>query len=92
MKADRVPVLPRGVRCHHDKVRDANVLLAPEKVLMLDGTGHAILTSVDGTRSLDGIAAHLAEVYAAPKSAILGDVIEFLDDLAAQRLIDYVDG
>ncbi len=89
MTADRVPILPRGVRCQFDKIRKSNVLLGPERVLMLDGTGHAILSAVDGTRSLDAIATHLADLYAAPKQAILDDVIEFLDDLAGQKLVDY---
>ena len=89
MTAAKVPVMPRGVRCHFDRVRDSQVLLGPERALMLDQTGHAILGAVDGARSLSDIAGHLAEIYNAPKDVIQGDVIEFLDNLAEQRLIDY---
>lgn len=89
MSAKRVPVLPRGVRRHFDRVRDTPVLLGPERALMLDQTGDAILSAVDGARSLSAIAGHLAEVYNAPKNVIEGDVVEFLDGLAEQRLIDY---
>ena len=85
----RVPVMPRGVRCHYDRVRDKQVLLGPERALILDQVGHAILGAVDGARSLSEISGHLAEIYKAPKDVIEGDVIEFLDGLADQRLIDY---
>lgn len=90
MSADRVPVLPRGVRPHFDRVRDKQVLLGPERALMLDQIGHAILAQVDGAQSLDRISERLAEIYDAPKDLIAGDVTEFLDNLAEQRLIDYV--
>ncbi len=48
----RHPVLPRGVRVHRDRVRDAWVLLAPERAITLDPIGHAILTEIDGTAHL----------------------------------------
>ena len=92
MTATRIPVLPRGVRCQFDRVRDTHVLLGPERVLMLDGTGHAIRSEVDGARSIEAIAAHLATQYAAPKEAILPDVVAFLDDLARQMLVRFTDG
>ena len=43
-----IPVLPRGVRLHWDVVRSALVLLAPERALMLDAVGHAILSRTKG--------------------------------------------
>ncbi len=88
---DRVPLLPRGVRLHHDPVRDAPVLLGPERALMLDEIGHAILSEVDGVRTLDQIAAHLAEAYEAPKEEVAADMAAFLDDLADRQLIWYRD-
>ena len=39
-----VAFLPRGVRTHLDTVRGTEVLLAPERVLMLDEIGLAILS------------------------------------------------
>lgn len=85
-----VPVLPRGVRLHEDRVRDCMVLLGPERALMLDETGSAILRAVDGTRSMAGIAQDLAERYNAPPDAVRADVERFLTDLAARRLVDLV--
>jgi pyrroloquinoline quinone biosynthesis protein D len=89
---DRVPLLPRGVRLHHDHVRQVPVLLGPERALILDDIGHAILSEVDGVRSLDQIAEHLSEVYEAPKEEVAADMAAFLDDLADRQLIWYRDG
>lgn len=85
--ADR-PFLPRGVRLHQDRVRGVPVLLGPETALMLDPVGQAVLAEVDGRRDVAAISAALAERYAAPVEMIEADVIEFLDDMAARRLVE----
>ena len=90
--ADPVVALPRGVRLHHCDVRGVPVLLGPERALMLDEIGRAVLGEVDGASRLSAICARLAERYAAPLAEITGDVREFLDDLQRKRLIDYADG
>jgi pyrroloquinoline quinone biosynthesis protein D len=83
-----VPSLPRGVRLHDDRVRGVPVLLGPERALILDEIGAAILAEVDGTRSIGAITDRLAARYMAPRDEIAGDVRAFLDDLRAQGLID----
>jgi pyrroloquinoline quinone biosynthesis protein D len=90
--ADSVPVLPRGVRRHFDTVRDVPVLLGPERVIMLDEIGCAILDTVDGRASLDTISEILATRYGAPKDAVLADVTEFLEGLANKKLVEVTDG
>ncbi len=92
MSDDRIPVLPRGVRLHFDKVRGKNVLLAPERTLFLDDTGYAILSQVDGKRSIAGIARDLAALYDAPEAAIASDITKFVNDLADKRVIGFTDG
>ena len=82
------PVLPRGVRLHYDGVREAWTLVAPERAILLDEAGQAILAEVDGERSVAEIAARLAERFAAPVEEILGDTREFLGGLADRRLVD----
>lgn len=91
MTGARIPVLPRGVRLHFDKVRGKNVLLAPERSLFLDDTGHAIVSEVDGKRSITAIARHLAAHYNAPEDAIASDINEFIDGLADKRVMDFAD-
>jgi len=88
MNSGDIPALPRGVRRHFDRVRKVEVLLGPERVLMLDAIGCAVLERVDGAASVEAISADLAGVYNAPKDLIEADVIAYLDDLADKRLLD----
>lgn len=83
------PVLPPGVRLHWDAVRAAHVLLAPERTLILDDIGHAILSRVDGVTALDALVAGLAADFAAPVEQVGPDVAEFLEGLARERLVDF---
>ena len=87
-----VPVLPRGVRVHHCTVRDAALLLAPERAVKLNPIGVAILGEVDGERSVAAIAERLAATYQAPLDRIAADVVKFLGDLAARRMVDVREG
>lgn len=83
-----VPILPRGVRLHHDKVRDQWVLLAPERAVTLDQISHAILSVVDGVRSFGEITAHLAAKFDAPLDRIETDCANMLNALRARRFLD----
>ncbi|MEL6508262.1 MAG: pyrroloquinoline quinone biosynthesis peptide chaperone PqqD [Pseudomonadota bacterium] len=76
-----VPVMPRGVRLHEDKVRNRWVLLAPERAISLDPVGHAILLEIDGSQSFGGIVSTLAGKYNAPEDQIAADVAEFINGL-----------
>jgi pyrroloquinoline quinone biosynthesis protein D len=82
------PVLPPGVRLHWDAVRGTHVLLAPERALMLDEVGHAILSRVDGVTGVDVLVAGLAADFDAPVEEVGPDVTEFLASLARERLVD----
>ncbi|MEP4198009.1 MAG: pyrroloquinoline quinone biosynthesis peptide chaperone PqqD [Aliishimia sp.] len=92
MKANDIPVLPRGVRRHFDTIRNVPVLLGPERVLMLDQIGCAVLDEVDGVSSINQISSRLAEKYNAPLTEISADVTGYLVDLADKRLVDMNDG
>ena len=76
------PKLQPWVRLRHDKVRQAWVLLAPERVLFPCPTSLTILERCDGVRTLDAIVDELAAEYAAPRAAIARDVDGMLGDLA----------
>jgi pyrroloquinoline quinone biosynthesis protein D len=82
------PVLPPGVRLHWDAVRGTHVLLAPERALMLDEIGHAVLSRVDGRTALSALVAVLAAEFDAPVEEVAPDVAEFLEGLARERLVD----
>jgi pyrroloquinoline quinone biosynthesis protein D len=82
------PVLPTGVRLHWDGVRGSHVLLGPERALMLDEIGHAILSRVDGVMAMEAIVSGLAADFSAPVEEVGPDVAEFLEGLARERLVD----
>ncbi|MFK7762476.1 MAG: pyrroloquinoline quinone biosynthesis peptide chaperone PqqD [Roseobacter sp.] len=86
-----IPSLPRGVRLHHDRVRDTWVLLAPERAITLDPVGHAILNEVDGNRSFGEITGTLAARYDAPQDQIQKDSSGFLDALRNRRFLDVIE-
>ncbi len=88
MQRDAIPVLPRGVRLHYDKVRDCPVLLAPERAIVLDGVGNAVLSEIDGVRSFGQIAAALAARYDATETQIIEDCTSFLQGLCNRRFLD----
>lgn len=83
-----IPLIPRGVRLHFDKVRDRWVLLAPERTIALDPPGLAILREIDGLRSLSDIAERLAVRYDAPVAQITDDCREFVIGLTDRRILE----
>ncbi|WP_415918850.1 pyrroloquinoline quinone biosynthesis peptide chaperone PqqD [Tateyamaria sp. SN6-1] len=87
MTQDDVPYLPRGVRTQYDAVREMDVLLGPERVLMLDQVGVAVLGQLDGVASLAEISETLAKVYDAPLDVIAPDVTAFVMDLRDRGMV-----
>lgn len=87
---DAIPVFPRGVRLHEDKVRGRWVLLAPERTIDLDPIGLAILNEVDGTCRFADLIGVLAEKYQAPAEQIESDVTEFLTGLADRCFLEFI--
>ena len=82
-----VPPFPRGVRLKHDEVRTQWVILAPERMFVLDDIGLAIMQGVDGEATVSGIVDDLAEKFQAPREQILGDVIEMLQGFADKGVL-----
>jgi len=83
-----IPKFRRGVKFRRDEVRDAWVLLAPERLFMPDGTAVEILKLVDGARSIGGIVDDLAARFNAPREVIATDVIAAFDDLVARAAVE----
>ncbi|MXX99140.1 MAG: pyrroloquinoline quinone biosynthesis peptide chaperone PqqD [Gammaproteobacteria bacterium] len=88
ISAESTPILPSHVRLHHDKVRDAWVLLAPERLLTPDETALEILRLCDGKTTVAGISLKLAEEYNAPVDEIQKDVLAMLQDLADKDFME----
>ena len=83
------PHLARQVRLEWDQVRETQVLLAPEGVLILNQTGATILGLCDGERTVGEIVDELRGRY----RRVAGDEVEnFLARLAARRWVELGDG
>jgi pyrroloquinoline quinone biosynthesis protein D len=77
------PVLTRGVVLRHDRVRDTDLLLLPERVVVLRGSAGPVLRLCDGTRAVDDIVAELGGRY--PGAPIADEVPGFLAALRKER-------
>jgi pyrroloquinoline quinone biosynthesis protein D len=82
------PRFARGVKFRMDTVRDAWVVLAPERLFLPDEHAVEVLKLVDGQRSVQGIADLLAERFAAPVEVISGDVVAMLQDLTGKGVLE----
>ncbi|GLY73912.1 pyrroloquinoline quinone biosynthesis peptide chaperone PqqD [Actinoallomurus iriomotensis] len=71
------PSLARSIVLRHDRVRDADLLLMPERAVLLNVEAGHILRLCDGHRTVAEIVAHLAETF--PGAPVAEDVPEFLD-------------
>lgn len=78
------PRLAVGTRYRWDKVREQHQLVFPEGMIVLNGTGEAIVKLCDG-RSTDELIAALKERY--PGAEPADDVHEFLEQLADKGLL-----
>jgi pyrroloquinoline quinone biosynthesis protein D len=87
LDAASVPRLAPGVRLQYDRARSRWILQAPERVLVPDETGLAVLQRLDGCASVDQIAQRLAAEYDAPLQVIRNDVLALLQELAGKGLV-----
>ncbi len=83
-----VPKLPRGVRLHFDAIRNAHVLLAPERAFNVDAVAVEVLRLVDGRRSVSDIVESLSKAFQEAPSVIQADVLAMLSDLVAKRAVE----
>jgi len=82
-EADRVRLAP-GVMLRHDRLRGQWMLMAPERLLVLDELALAVVRASTGGGDGDTVAAavdRLAAEYDAQRGEISADVLELLTDL-----------
>lgn len=82
-----VPKFAAGTKLRFDQVRNAWVVLAPERLFLPDEQAVEILKLVDGVRSLGQIVDDLAARFNAAREVIGGDVADMLRDLAEKGAI-----
>jgi pyrroloquinoline quinone biosynthesis protein D len=70
-----------------DEVRQAWIVLAPERLLLPDEQAVEILQLVDGDRTVDSVVDELVRRYDAPRDVIAGDVVKMLQDLVDKKVL-----
>jgi pyrroloquinoline quinone biosynthesis protein D len=88
ISADSKPHLPRGMHLKHDATRGEWLLMAPERVLKLNGVAVEILKRCDGKATLSEIVDQLAAAFTADRERIDTDVRALLADLVTKRMVD----
>ena len=89
MSGSARPRLARHVRMTFCRVRERPILQLPETVVVLNGTGAAILELCDGQHTVAEIVAELAGRY---ESVPREEVRRFLARLATRRCVVFADG
>lgn len=83
------PRLARHVRMSFDRARQRHVLLLPETVVVLNGSGADILELCDGRRTVAEVVAELGVRYGSVPD---DEVRRFLTRLVARRCVELADG
>jgi pyrroloquinoline quinone biosynthesis protein D len=83
------PRLARGVRLTYSQARQRHLLLRPESVVVLNGSGASILELCDGRRTVAEIVAELGARYRAVPD---DEVRRFLARLIARRCVEPTGG
>ena len=82
-----IPRFRAGVKFRFDAVRQAWVVLAPERLFLPDEIAVEILKRVDGARTTAQIVDDLAVAFAAPREVIAADVDAMLRSLSDRGAI-----
>jgi len=82
-----VPQIAPGGRVHFDKQRDQWVILAPERLYVLDAIAHEIIKRCDGQATITEIVDGLAAQFSTDRDVILQDVSDLLQGLADKRIL-----
>jgi pyrroloquinoline quinone biosynthesis protein D len=79
-----VPRFAPGFRLKLDEIREAYVVLGPERLFMPDEAALSVLKLIDGNKTFAGIIRDLAALYDAPEAEIGDDVRDMMLDFAAR--------
>jgi pyrroloquinoline quinone biosynthesis protein D len=78
-----------AVGCRWGKQGEDRVVLLPEGMIRLQGTGQSVLELCDGEHTLQQIVETLSKTYSADTAKIREDVATFLEALQQKRIVDY---
>jgi pyrroloquinoline quinone biosynthesis protein D len=87
VEGDAVLRFARHAKFRFDEVRQAWIVLAPERLLLPDEQAVEILQLIDGERAVDSVIDELARRYEAPRDVISSDVVKMLQDLVDKKVL-----
>ncbi len=87
VEGDAVLRFAPHTRFRFDQVRQAWIVLAPERLMLPDEQAVEILQLIDGKRAVHAVIEELAGRYGAPRDVIAGDVIKMLQDLVDKKVL-----
>jgi len=87
MEAGRPKLLPKA-RLRYDEVRGRQVLLLPERAVVLSDTAAEILRLCDGGCTGLELIQTLQRKY--PGAELRGDVVEFLGEAVKKRWVEWI--
>jgi pyrroloquinoline quinone biosynthesis protein D len=85
MTGDQLTATPRlatKAMLKHDRVRDVELLLLPERVVLLNKSGAAILGLCDGSRTVQQLVEQLEHDFEV--TDLVNDVMSFLEDASGR--------
>ncbi|MFC8125004.1 pyrroloquinoline quinone biosynthesis peptide chaperone PqqD [Streptomyces sp. NPDC057302] len=82
VRPDWRPALARSVILRHDRVRDVDLFVLPERVVVLRGSAGSIVALCDGEREVAAIVEELELLH--PGASVAEDVPRFLAALRAE--------
>ena len=80
------PKVAGRARMRYDKTRECQVLLLPERVVMLSESAAEILALCDGARTVTEIVAELQRRY--PEADLETDISEFLEEALERKWLE----
>jgi pyrroloquinoline quinone biosynthesis protein D len=87
VEGDAVLRFAPHTRFRFDEVRQAWIVLAPERLMLPDEQAVEILQLIDGKHTVDAVIDELAGRYDAPRDVIAGDVVKMLQDLVDKKVL-----
>jgi pyrroloquinoline quinone biosynthesis protein D len=87
VEGDAVLCFAPHAKFRFDEVRQAWVVLAPERLLLPDEQAVEILQLIDGARTIDNVIDELVQRYEAPRDVIANDVVKMLQDLLDKKVL-----
>jgi pyrroloquinoline quinone biosynthesis protein D len=83
-----MPYLAPHMRLRFDGARQIWTIQSPERVFILDGPAHAVISRLDGSLSVTDIVTALCDKFVdAPRDVIEKDVVTLLQDFADKGVV-----